>query len=169
MKSKYKIFGGFGLTLGLNSMIAFFIYKGIINGPKIQLSNTDTWLHNSNLTMVLISFGIQVLFLLLFMSQNKYLIIDDKGITFINPLLPFLRTKRTWDYYDECRTVIEHSQHNTHEAIWFIKDNKLKTRVSSFYYRNYKEIKRNLGIKKCRRLNINPFKQLFVIVGWKIN
>jgi len=168
-RGKYKLFGGFGLTLLLNVPIGFFIYKVIINGPKIQLINIETWINNENFWMVIISLGIQILFLLLFMTQNKYLILDDYGITFVNPLLPFFQKTRKWDYYSEYRRVIEHSQYNTHEAIWLIKDNKLKNRISSFYYQNYKDIKKGIKIEYSGRLRINPFKQLFVIFGMRIN
>lgn len=168
-KGKYKLFGGFGLLLLFNISIGFFIYKAIINGLEIQLFIIETWLNNENFWMVMFSSGIQIFFLLLFMTQNKFLILDDYGITFVNPLLPFLRKTRKWDYYSEFRTVTEHSQYNTYEAIWLIKDNKLANRVSSFYYRNYKDIKKGIKIDYSGRLRINPFKQLFVLFGMKIN
>jgi hypothetical protein len=90
--SKYKIFGGFGLLDGLNLLMVFGIYK-LLTASTISLHRVDLMYNGAARIAHRILFGILYLFLLLLMTQCKRIIADEDGITFINPLLPFLRKK----------------------------------------------------------------------------
>ena len=107
------------------------------------------------------------MFLTLFSTQNRFIIADNDGITFINPLLPFLRSTYRWTDFDYYLTVDEGSQHSTHEAIWLIKNKRLKARFSSFYYSNYDDLIDQVRTKNKGDKYFNPFDQLFILTGLK--
>jgi len=88
--SRYKIFGGFGLLILLNAVIGLGTYK-LLTSSKISIDKVDLW-HDANAQYAYaIIIGLQFLLLLLFATQNRFISADTRGITFINPLLPFLR------------------------------------------------------------------------------
>ncbi len=51
------------------------------------------------------------------------------------------------DRFDSYILVDERSRHTTHEAVWLVKNEKLKGRFSSFYYTNYPELKAKIKTK----------------------
>jgi len=168
IKSTYKIFGGFGLLLVLTLMCSSLYIKVI----ETQFENNydlETWLNSTNdiFLVSILSFW-EIVVLSLFMTQNKFIIIENEEIIFINPLLPFIRKIRQSNEYDYFITIMEQSRGGEHEAIWLIKDNKIKDRISSFYYSNYSELKENLSIRNEGERNINPFMQIFYLFGLRI-
>ena len=110
----------------------------------------------------------ELIFILLFMSECKYIKVEEDKVIFINPLLPFLRKTRYFSEYDYKQIVEEEARGGPHEALWLIKNGKLKVRISSFYYSNYSELKKSIKIMDKGRLLINPFKQIGCILGMKI-
>ena len=166
--SHYKIFGGFGLLLAFNIFFAFLVYKGLIVGREIRLFDTATWLHNSNNKLVLFLLGIQLFWLLLFVTQCKFIIVNNHTITFVNPLLPFIRFRKKGTSYDYYLTIEEYSRGGTHEAVWLIKNGKVKSRISSFYYSNYQDLKDSLCLRDSGTLNANAFSQLFYLLGMRV-
>jgi len=168
IKSTYKIFGGFGLLLVLTILASTLYYKVI----EAQFENNfdfETWLNNSNDIVLFSILSLwELVFLSLFITQNKFIIIENEEITFINPLLPFIRKTRQSNEYDYFITIFEQSRSGEYEAIWMIKNNKIKDRISSFYYSNYSELKDNLNIRYVGERKINPFIQLFYLLGLKI-
>jgi hypothetical protein len=160
--SSYKYFGGFGLLILLNGLIGIGTYKLLTTVDMVDLLN------NSNTQKVYaVVLGLQLLFLTLFSTQNRFIIADNDGITFINPLLPFLRSTYRWTDFDYYLTVDESSQHSTHEAIWLIKNKRLKARFSSFYYSNYDDLIDQVRTKNKGDKYFNPFDQLFILTGLK--
>lgn len=166
--SRYKVFGGFGLLLSFIIFFSFIIYKGLFAGQEIKLFDLQTWLHNDNYKIVVFLIGIELFWLVLFSTQCKFIIIEEKGITFVNPLLPFLRFSRPWNSYDYYLTIEEYSRGGTHEAIWLIKNGRVKGRISSFYYSNYNDLKDSLSLRDRGTLNANAFIQLFYLLGMRI-
>jgi len=136
VNSKYKFFGDFGLLVGLNALIAFGVFK-FLTASKISVDKVDLINDGGARIAYLILFGLLFLFLLMLITQCKRIIADKDGITFINPLLPFLRTTNNWTDFDYYIKVDEDSKYSKHEAIWLIKNEKIKKRISSFYYSNY--------------------------------
>ena len=164
--SSYKIFGGFGLLILLNGIIGLGTYK-LLTSSKISIDKVDL-LNDSDAQLAYgIILGLQFLFLLLFATQNRFIIADREGITLINPLIPFLRSTYKWTDFDYYVTVEESSQHATHEAIWLIKDKKLKARFSSFYYSNYDDLIDQVRTTSKGDRDFNPFDQLFILMGLK--
>jgi hypothetical protein len=141
----------------------------IVANPEMQVFNIYTWITYSNVGFLSLMVLLQIIFLWIFITEFRFIIIYEKSITFINPILPFIRTVRIWDYYDECRTVLESSKHRNYEAIWFIKDNKLKARISSNSYTNYNELKRSIKIKRITRLKIKSSRQSLIRLGASIS
>jgi hypothetical protein len=158
--SSYKFFGGFGLFILLNGLIGIGTFKLLTTLDMVDLMN------NSN-TQKVYAFviGLQLFFLYLFSTQNRFIIADSDGITFINPILPFLRSTYRWTDFDYYVTVDESSQHSTHEAVWLIKNKRLKARFSSFYYSNYDDLIDQVKTTSKGDKYFNPFAQLFILMG----
>lgn len=165
--SKYKIFGGFGLLL-LLTMIAGLLTWAVFFKMRANPFMLDSWINDKTRTAMMFALGIQGMTLFLIMTQCKYIIVDSEGITFVNPLLPFIRRTSKWSEYDHFQTVQEDSRGGTYEAVWLIKDNKLRDRFSSFYYSNYSGIKKGIKARNHGRLKINPVKQIFCLLGMRI-
>lgn len=160
--SRYKFFGGFGLFIILNAVIGIGTFKLLTTLDITELMN------NSN-TQKVYAFvlGLQLFFLYLFSTQNRFIIADNDGVTFVNPLIPFLRSTYRWTDFDYYITVDESSQHSTHEAVWLIKDKRLKARFSSFYYSNYDDLIDQVRTTSKGDKYFNPFDQLFILMGLK--
>ena len=94
--SKYKIFGGFGLLIGLNIVIGFGTFK-LLTYSKISYDKVDLINDPNALFAYSVIIGLNILLLLLFITQCKFIITDSTGITFVNPLIPVLRKKKTLD------------------------------------------------------------------------
>ena len=167
--SRYKIFGGFGLLVAMSLMVGFATYNLIIRGQYIQLFTFSSWVGNQNLKTVLITLAVAALVVTFFCTQNQFIIISHDRITFINPLLPFIRTTRQWSEYDYYVTVQEDARGGPHEAVWLIRDGRIKNRISSFYYSNYKELEREIGCRFSGPLRLNFLKQFGCLLGMKVN
>ena len=81
--------------------------------------------------------------------------------------MPFLRRFKQWTDFDYYILVDETSSYNTHEAVWLIKDEKIKERFSSFYYRNYTDMKKQIKTKGHGKKHFGQFEQFFAILGVK--
>lgn len=164
--SKYKFFGGFGLLIVLNILMGFGTFK-LLTSSKLGFDKVDLIKDNNALFAYSLVIGLTLLFLILLATQSKFVIADNNGITFINPLIPILRTTRKWEDFDYFILVEEASRYDTHEAVWLIKDEKIKGRFSSFYYTNYKDLKKQIKVKGHGRKHFGPFEQLFALLGLK--
>lgn len=120
------------------------------------------------LLVISVFVAFQGIFILVLMSQCKFIITTPEGITFVNPLLPFIRTTKKWADYDYFQIVQESSTWTSYEAVWLIKDDKLKQRISSFYYSNYAEIVESIKAENRGQLEINQYRQLLCWFGQKI-
>ncbi|MEZ4973096.1 MAG: hypothetical protein R2820_07275 [Cyclobacteriaceae bacterium] len=160
--SNYKIFGGFGLFILLNGLIGIGTFKLLTTLDIVDLMT------NAN-TQKVYAFviGLQLFFLYLFSTQNRFIIADSDGITFVNPILPFLRSTYRWTDFDYYVMVDESSQHSTHEAVWLIKGKRLKARFSSFYYSNYDDLIDQVKTTSKGDKYFGPFDQLFILMGLK--
>lgn len=168
VKSEYKFFGGFGLLLGFNILIATSPWT-IFSKYRAFIFASEAWQYNIPQTVLPVFLGFLGIFVLLMMTQCKYIIISNEGITYINPLLPFLRKKREWTDYDYFQIVQENATDGPREALWLIKDDILKDRISSFYYTNYLQIKQEIKIKNRGLIEISQYRQLLCWFGKKIN
>jgi hypothetical protein len=161
--SSYKIFGGFGLFIILNGLIAIGTVKVVTDA----IANSQFW-NDSNAQNILLSVvGMQVSMLWWFSTQNRFIYVENDAITFVNPVLPFIVKTKKWADFDYFISVDEQSNHTSHEAVWLVKDGKLAARFSSFYYANYDELKQGIMTKNRGKRDFNPFSQLFVLLGLK--
>jgi len=169
VRSKYKILGGFGLLIVLNFLMGILTLKLIFNS-KVEVLSFDQIFISGDIIVYGIIFGLQILLLVLFWTQNKFIISEFNQITYVNPLLPFIKTTKTWDTYDYWVTVDESSRGGTYEALWLIKNNRIEDRFSSFYYSNYSKLKRNVEgkVKGKGPLRVGPIRQLAMLFGMKI-
>jgi hypothetical protein len=164
--SKYKIIGDFGLLLFIEILI-FFGTAIILTFSEISLDKVDLLNDQNTLYAYVFLIGINLLFWIFLSTQCTYIIMDSNGITFINPLIPFLRSTKQWTYFDYHILVQEASRYDTYEAVWLIKDEKVKVRFSSFYYKNYIELKYSLKTKGLGKKEYNRFEQLLLLFGMK--
>jgi hypothetical protein len=165
--SKYKLFGGLLLLSFINIIWFTITYKIIM---KLNEKITDVSYKWETMDFTISGFVIllQLLFLFLLMKECRFIKVDNEKIIFINPVLPFLRKTKYFNEYDYKQTVREYSRGGYYEAVWLIKNGKLKDRISSFYYSNYSEIKDSINVNNRGRLKINEFKQLGCLLGMKI-
>ncbi len=167
MKSKYKYFGGFGLLILLNLLISPLTYL-LLFGPNAS-SIAEIIKDQSSIITHITILGLQLLILTLFITQNKLIIITKENIKLTNPLIPFIRKKYQWNDFDYCVILMENSRGGQYEAIWLIKNDRIKVRFSSFYYKNYQRLKREIPIKKTGKFKASQFRQLGAVVfGMKI-
>jgi hypothetical protein len=162
--SKYKFFGGFGLLVGLNLLIGFCAFK-LMTTSNLSYDKVDFLYDPKVLIAYSIIVGIFLLFMALFTTQCRYIIADKDGILFVNPIIPFFRTHKLWTDFDFYILVDESSRGGTHEAVWFIKNKKVRCRFSSFYYTNYIELKEQIRTEGKGKRYYGPFSQLFGLFG----
>ncbi|TAE42730.1 MAG: hypothetical protein EAY66_00395 [Sphingobacteriales bacterium] len=164
--SRYKFFGGFGLLVGLNLLIGFATFK-LLTASQVSYDKVDLFNDNKALFAYSIIVGLNLLFLILLGTQCKFLVADTNGITFINPIIPIIRKTKQWTDFDYYILVDEDSRYDTHEAVWLIKDERITGRLSSFYYTNYADLKKQIKTKGLGKKHYGPFGQLFALLGLK--
>jgi len=167
VKSKYKIWGGLTLLIFLNVLFLPFSWMAIYLTCKNLFTSNYEW-QGIDIGIPFLIILLQLIFLVLLTTECKYMKVETDKITFINPIFPFLRKTIFFNEYDCKQIVEEYSSGGCYEALWLIKNRKLKVRISSFYYSNYSEIKNSIRIKDKGMLIINPFKQLGCLFGMKI-
>ena len=166
ISSNYKFLGGYGLLVVANIIFVFATFK-LLTDSEISYDKIDFNNETKVLFIYLIFIGINLIFLTLLATQCKIIVTDKNGITFINPFFPFLKQKHLWNYFDYYILVDEDSRYNKYEAVWLIKDKKIKGRFSSFYYSNYNVLKKQIMTDGHGSKDFNPFGQLFALLGWK--
>ncbi|MEJ1238433.1 hypothetical protein WBG78_09900 [Chryseolinea sp. T2] len=164
--SNYKLFGGFGLLIALNGIIGFGAYK-LLTSSNISIDKVDLLNDNDARFTYAVILGLLTLFLVLFITQNRFIIASREEIVFINPLIPFLRKKYKWTDFDYYVTVDESSRHASHEAVWLIKNGKLEARFSSFYYSNYDDLLGQISTRNEGGKDFSVFDQLLILLRLK--
>lgn len=130
--SSYKLRGGFGQLIYLNGL------AGVLAGIWFTIIDFVDLMNSTSAQVASVcAVGLNLAFLTCFATQCRSIVVDEEGITFINPLFPLLRSRYQWTYFDYCVTVEEYSRYETHAAIWFVKDDRINKRISSYYYSNY--------------------------------
>ena len=164
--SKYNFTGGFTLLIFLNiiwGILTYFILT------KISIDKIKAMTINELMVFIII-FLVQICFLNMFRRNCKVIYISKNGMTFINPLFPFLRTKKTWSDFDFYKIKNEHNRVSEFETLWLFQDNKLEFKISKFYYRNYYQIKAGINLKSNGKLNLTLWQNFTSLFGYlKIN
>ena len=155
VRSKYKIFGGFGVLIFINLLaLAIFLLIAFLDSNSMR--------SDEKAIALMVTGSMQVFFLIFFMTQCGVLQLDDKSFTRINPLFPLRRSIFTWDSLDYYMPVDEHTRTRTYETIWLVSDQKLRAKISSFYYRNYEELKRNIPLPGKGKQHLSHGQQLLI-------
>ena len=162
IESKYKIFGGVGLLIAIEMVLLAFMIFLYSSFSKIN-ENKISFTHNAGAVFLFLG-AIFLIFILVISSECRRIIVNEEGITFINPFLPFLKYTIAWDYFDYFITTDEHNEYDAHNAIWFVKNGKIKKRISSFYYANYNDILDGIKTKDNGVKDYNIFFQFFAIL-----
>lgn len=165
--SKYKLFGGLPVLIFLNIIwlpLTWQVIKMLVE----NLSNPYHEWQGVGLGISVCLVFLQLLFLFLLMKECRYIHIDNEKIVYVNPILPFVRKVRFFNDYDYKQTVQEYSRGRSHEALWLIKEDKLKDRISSFYYANYAELKDHIKVEDKGIIPMNRFRQLGCLLGMKV-
>lgn len=101
INSKYKIFGGFGLMLGMNLLIPYMIFL-IITNPENKVEFIEQLSNKNSFIGIVLVIGFSLFFLRMFFTQCRLIKINENGITFINPIFRFFQKTTLWvdfDYY----------------------------------------------------------------------
>lgn len=160
--SKYNFTGGFTLLIFLNIVWGILTYFILTNTPIDKMKTMDT----TEIVVFIIVCLIQISFLNMFRRNCKVIHISKNGMILINPLFPFLRTKKTWSDFDFYKIKIEHNRVSVFETLWFFKDNKLEFKISKFYYRNYHQIKAGIHLKSNGKLNLTLWQNFTAFFGY---
>lgn len=166
--SKYSIIGGVLLLLFLNISLAVVGAKLFLDELE-EIGNFETALAEfftawpSLLFLALWAFTFTLL-----NTECKHWKMDSKGLTSSPFLFPFLTRHYTWKDFDFYMIAEEYTRKESHEAIWLIKDRKLKVRISSFYYSNYEELKSALHLDDKGLLVQAPLLQFLCLFGVRI-
>lgn len=164
--SKYRIFGGFGLQIALNGLIMFGLFK-LLTDSQISFDKVDIIADPQALYTYAFLISINLFTLVLFAKDCRYIIIDTYGVTFINPLLPFIKRTYLWSDFSYYILVDEQSSYSTYEAVWLIQDDKVIKRFSSFTYTNYDELKRHIKTPLEMKMDLNLVEQILLILRLK--
>lgn len=161
--SSYKVFGGFGLLIILNGLIGFVTYHLIVK-MRFDFFSITTWTENENIIGPIIIFIFQLVLIRLLLNENRFLIIKENRLTLYNPILPIIHKTIILSELDYCMNISENSRYAEHEALYFVKNGKVIDRISSFYYSNYPELKKGLGIKVKGNQRIGILKQMGIVM-----
>ena len=166
IRSKYKFFGGVGLLILINLLVTSITIIVFIKlrGNYISHKALDKGAFIAILPFIIL----QALALMLFMTQCKIIVLTKGHITFINPIFQFNRRIIPFHEYDYFVTIEEYTEVKNWEAIWLIKDRKIKDRISSFYYKNYSNLKDQITIENKGQIYQSPLRQTLSIFGMKI-
>lgn len=121
VSSRHKLFGGFGLMLVLNACTSLVVYMLLFNST-VRIEQVNLMNDPKAQFAYPIVIGMWLLFLLLLITQSPFIIANREKVTFIKPVLPFLRRTYSWGEFDYYILMEEHSRHDTHEAVWFVKN-----------------------------------------------
>jgi hypothetical protein len=141
--SSYKIFGGFGVLILINFMIGVITYV-LASKMGLGIFKLSTWIEDENILVPIFIFSFQLLLLRLFINENRFIIIDNNQLVLYNPLFPILKKVIRLDNLDYCMTINEYSEYDSYEAIYFVKNDNIIGRLSSFYYSNYSTLKHEI-------------------------
>jgi hypothetical protein len=121
--------------------------------------------------------GLSILFLffsavLFFLYKDLVLLkFSGDGIQKRYLLFPFVKKNYDWNYFDFFITNNEISSYDTYKSLYLIKNGIVKIRISSYHYKNVKEmfplIKRNIKYNGQKKLGL--FQPLKIYFGIKLN
>lgn len=166
--SKYSIIGGVLLLLFLNISLTVVGTKLFLDELE-EIGDFETALAefftawHSLLFLTLWAFAFTLL-----NTECKRWKIDANGLSSSPFLFPFLKRHYAWKDFDFYMITEEYTRKESHEAIWLIKDRKLKARISSFYYSNYEELKSAIPISYKGKLVQPPLLQFLCLFGVRI-
>lgn len=122
---------------------------------------------------IIIPFGLIGFFLIPFylIKYFKTILVFPSSIE-VNYLFPVFNQKfqlKSFDYYI---LVDEMTRNIPVEAIWFIKDKKVKLTIPGQLYSNYYEMKKEISkykIENKGKIKLNPFQEIKARLGFRIN
>ena len=160
--SQFKFGKVIGLLILANLLCLVLAYSVFTN-----ITSTN-WTDASSLFLIIFTVAVQLWLIYLLLTQNRRIEMDSTSVKVYYPLLPFRIKNNLWTDFDYYKTIEEDSAEESYEAIWLIKNNKLKMRISSFYYTNYSALKRNIKAPYRGKLELNLLKQIYCLFGGKI-
>ncbi|MCC8132945.1 MAG: hypothetical protein LIP04_04690 [Tannerellaceae bacterium] len=149
------------LVIGILSILGYFLICMLLLDPEALQGEP-----------VYVTVGLWIWLVLVFLvlrivlKDIRHIRIDQGKIVFIHPLLPFLRKSYRWKSLDYFLVVSEMSvRGGSRDAIWLIKNRRLKARIPGFYFANYYDLQNAIGVPSQGEAYINPFKQLLCAWG----
>ena len=165
IKSQYKVFGPFGLLVFLNLIWGFLTYTilfAVLERDKGWVLANWGWLE------IWILMG-QAFFLGMLFTQAPVIRMSKAGIEFSYPIFFFIKKYYSWAEFDEACIVSEYSRQRTFEAVWLLKNGKLRKRISSAYYKNYHRMNASIRVPRNGRLKMNRWQQAWYLMGGRVH
>lgn len=163
LKSRFKLFGGFGLLLSLLGIMLFGAYRLTMNS-KVSWNQVNLIGDSQAAFAYVVTFGLVILLLFLFATQCRIIEISPNEISFTNPLVPILKKKVQWSEVDHIILVDEQSRFDSNEAVWLMKSGRVLARFSAFYYSNYRELKNKIPLKSKGKVHVGFLEQLSAVL-----
>lgn len=160
LESKYRLLGGFGILIVLCLVALGGVVVSCVNNHQNDGTGLFT-LENGESGACFLALSILVMALILLSTQCRYIVMDESGISFANPIFPFFRRHYPWEYFDGFVTTGESLRYRPEkiEATWLLRNHKVSRRISSYYYSNYDELINNLKINNLGKRNFNMIEQ----------
>lgn len=142
------------VLFALVSFLAFIVFLRLTELPGSSKLLPYTWL----------TIGYFLTVFLLF-RQIRIIRLTKENSVLSFPVFTFFRKTIVWRENDFYITIDEHSQGGPHEAVWIVRNEKVIERFSSFYYSNYKELKKHLPIEYKGKIHVGAFSQVYYLFG----
>lgn len=166
VKTKLKLFGAYGLVITLALFLVCFsfylLYHLLFDFKELV---DEPW------PILIIFVPFTASFLILETIRNGRNIKVQKSGLYI---YEFLNTRSfkiySWSDFEYWITVEEQSNSGNHESIWIVKKDKSFIRISSFYLKNYTEIKGivSINLDYSGNKRFNQFKLLWYVLRSKL-
>jgi len=107
--------------------------------------------------------SLEILMLKLLFIDNRIIIVKKDKIIFICLCLPIIFKTKKKSYYQGRLFDIEKDKYgNVHRVMYFIRNDKIVDRISSFNYSNYDELILAMGLNKVRGQKVSYWKKMLI-------
>lgn len=166
LKSRYRIWGGFGLLLLATAMISW-VSVHLLFYSDVALDQVNLIVDPDARLAYGVILGLNLFFLHRLKAECSIIKIGQDIILFINPFLPFIRKRIHWSEIDYYILVDEKSRYRDHEAVWLIRNQRIHGRFSSLFYSNYQELKQQIPAPSKGKKKLGLINQIGLLLGWK--
>ena len=124
--------------------------------------------NNEALYVSLVLIPINIILLIFYIKRCKLIKIYDEGMSFSNPIVPFISKNIEWSSIDYCVLYDDIWKHGTYESIYFVANKTVKYKISSQFYKNYGAMKQKIPFELKKKVHFSSFWMApFIKLGFK--